>query len=124
MRPLPFRLTHFWCSATIDRRRAFTSLFHKVRMPPYGELQSGGAMSRAMYRSGVASIAMLPLIAAFAAQKPVPKTPASVKLWVDSGSFNACEQATPASGDWMILNNEGRDVLVTLHRTMTKEGVT
>ena len=81
-------------------------------------------MYRAMYRSAVASIAMLPLIAAFAAQKPVPKTPASVKLWVDSSSSNACEQATPASGDWMIRNNEGRDVLVTVHRTMTKDGVT
>ena len=31
-------------------------------------------MHRAMYRSAVASIAMLPWIAAFAAQKPVPKT--------------------------------------------------
>jgi hypothetical protein len=81
-------------------------------------------MYRATYRSAVASIAMLPWIAAFATQKPVPKTPASVKLWVDSSSSNACEQATPASGDWMIHNNEGRDVLVTLHRTMTKDGVT
>ena len=47
-------------------------------------------MHRAMYRSAVASIAMLPWIAAFATQKPVPKTPASVKLWVDSSSSNAC----------------------------------
>jgi hypothetical protein len=77
-----------------------------------------------MYRSAAAYLAMLPLIAAFAAQKPVPKTPASVKLWVDSSSSNACEQTSPASGDWMIHNNEGRDVLVTVHRTTTKDGVT
>jgi hypothetical protein len=77
-----------------------------------------------MYRSILAGIALLPAIAAFPAQKPPPpKTPASVKLWVDSTSGNACEQAIPASGDWMIRNNESRNVLVTIHRATAKDGV-
>jgi hypothetical protein len=81
-----------------------------------------------MYRSIAAALALLSAMVAFAAHNPSPKTappktPASVKLWVDSTAANACEQATPASGDWMIRNNEGRDVLVTMHRTTTKDGV-
>jgi hypothetical protein len=43
---------------------------------------------------------------------------------VDTGSDNPCEQSTPASGGWMIRNNEGRNVLVTLHRTTTKGDAT
>jgi hypothetical protein len=124
MRPPPFFLTHFWCSATINRRRALHFAAPQGAQAPCGELQSGGAMYRAMHRSAVACIVMLPWIAAFATQKPVPKTPASVKLWVDSSSSNACEQASPASGTWMIRNDEGRDVLVTVHRMTTKDGVT
>jgi hypothetical protein len=77
-----------------------------------------------MYRSIVAGIALLlPAIVAFPAQKSPPQTSASVKLWVDTTSGNSCEQSTPASGDWMIRNNEARNVLVTVHRTTTKEGV-
>jgi hypothetical protein len=78
----------------------------------------------AMYRSIAAGILLLPAIAAFPAQKPPPQTSASVKLWVDASPGNSCEQATPASGDWMIRNNEARNVLVTVHRTTTKDGVT
>jgi hypothetical protein len=87
---------------------------------------SGGAM----YRSIAAGIALLlPVIAAFPAQKkPSPKSetakPASVKLWVDTSGSNPCEQSTPSSGDWMIRNNEGRNVLVTLHRATNKDGAT
>lgn len=77
-----------------------------------------------MYRSIAAGIVLLPAIAAFPAQKSPPQRSASVKLWVDTGSANACEQSTPASGDWMIRNNEGRHVLVTVRRTTTKDGVT
>jgi hypothetical protein len=77
-----------------------------------------------MRRSIAAGIALLPAMAAFPAQKLPPKTPASVKLWVDTASANGCEQTTPASGDWMIRNNESRNVLVTLHRTTIKDGVT
>lgn len=77
-----------------------------------------------MYRSIAAGIALLPAIAAFSAQKPSPQTSASVKLWVDTSSGNPCEQSTPASGDWIIRNNEGRHVLATVHRTTTKDGVT
>jgi hypothetical protein len=81
-----------------------------------------------VYRCIVAGIALLTAIAAFPAQKPkidapkttAAKTNASVKLWVDTASDNPCEQSTPASGGWMIRNNEGRNVLVTLHRTTTK----
>jgi hypothetical protein len=78
-----------------------------------------------MYRSIAAALALLPAMAAHhpSAKTAPPKTPASVKLWVDSSAANACEQATPASGDWMIRNNESRDVLVTMHRTTTKDGV-
>src|ERR1700733_15301532 len=83
---------------------------------------SGGAM----YRSIPAGMALLlPAIAAFPGQKPAPKKesakPASVKLWLDTGATNPCEQSTPPSGDWMIRNNEGRNVLGALHRT-TREG--
>jgi hypothetical protein len=77
-----------------------------------------------MYRSISAAIALLPAIAAYPAQKPSPHASASVKLWVDTSSGNPCEQSTPASGDWMIRNNEGRNVLVTVHRTTTKDGAT
>jgi hypothetical protein len=78
-----------------------------------------------MYRSIAAGIALLlPAIAAFPAQKPAPKTNASVKLWIDTSPDNPCEQSTPASGGWIIRNNEGRNVLVTLHRTTSKDGTT
>ena len=82
-----------------------------------------------MYRSIAAGMALLlPAIVAFPGQKPAPKNeaarPASVKLWLDTGATNPCEQSTPPSGDWMIRNNEGRNVLVTLHRTTTKDGAT
>jgi hypothetical protein len=77
-----------------------------------------------MYRSIAAGIVLLPAIATFPAQKPPSQTSASVKLWVDSSSGNPCEQSTPASGDWMIRNNEGRNVLVTVHRTLTRDGAT
>jgi hypothetical protein len=76
-----------------------------------------------MYRSIAVGIALLPAIAAFPGQKPPPpQTPASVKLWVDTSSGNPCEKSAPASGDWMIRNNEGRNVLVTVHRTTAKDG--
>jgi hypothetical protein len=78
----------------------------------------------AMYRSMAACIALLPAIAAYSTQKPSPQTSASVKLWVDASPGSSCEQSTPASGDWMIHNNEARNVLVTMHRTTTKDGVT
>ena len=81
-----------------------------------------------MYRSIAAGMAVLLPIAAFPGQKPAPKNeaakPASVKLWVETSATNPCEQSTPPSGDWMIRNNEGRNVLVTLHRTTTKDGKT
>ena len=78
-----------------------------------------------MYRSIAAGIALLlPAIAAFPAQKLARKTNASVKLWVDTSPDNPCEQSTPASGGWIIRNNEGRNVLVTLHRTTSKDGMT
>jgi hypothetical protein len=78
-----------------------------------------------MYRSIGAGIALLlPAIAAFPAQKSAPKTNASVKLWVDTSPDNPCEQSTPASGGWIIRNNEGRNVLVTLHRATSKDGTT
>jgi hypothetical protein len=78
----------------------------------------------AMYRSMAACIALLPAIAAYSTQKPSPQTSPSVKLWVDASSGNSCAQSTPASGDWMIRNNEARNVLVTVHRATTKDGVT
>jgi hypothetical protein len=66
----------------------------------------------------------MPAIAALgAAQKPPPQT-ASVKLWVDTGTGSPCEQSNPASGAWMIRNNEDRNVLVTVHRTLTKGDAT
>jgi hypothetical protein len=78
-----------------------------------------------MYRSIAAGITLLLLaIGAFPSQKPSPKTNASVKLWVDTSPDNPCEQSTPASGGWIIRNNEGRNVLVTLHRTTSKDGTT
>jgi hypothetical protein len=78
-----------------------------------------------MYRRIAVGIALLPAtIAAFSAQKPQPQTAASVRLWVDTSSGSPCEQSTPASGDWMIRNNEGRNVLVTVHRTLTKGDAT
>jgi hypothetical protein len=43
---------------------------------------------------------------------------------VDTSGSNPCEQSTPSSGDWMIRNNEGRNVLVTLHRATSKDGAT
>ena len=77
-----------------------------------------------MYRSIAVGLALLPAIAVFSAQKPSPQTAASVKLWVDTASGNPCEHSTPASGDWIIRNNEGRNVLVTVHRAMTRDGAT
>jgi hypothetical protein len=77
-----------------------------------------------MYRSIAAGIMLLPALAAFPAQKPPTTTNASVKLWLDSSSGASCEQVTPASGGWMIRNNEERNVRVTVHRTMTRSGVT
>lgn len=77
-----------------------------------------------MYRCIAMGIALLPAIAAFPAQKPSPKTDASVKLWIDSSTDNACEHSASPGGDWMIRNNEGRNVLVTVHRTLTKDGAT
>jgi hypothetical protein len=77
-----------------------------------------------MYRCIAASIVLLPAMAAFPAQKPATRTNASVKLWLDSSNGTSCEQATPASGGWMIRNNEERNVRVTVHRTMTRSGVT
>jgi hypothetical protein len=77
-----------------------------------------------MYRSIAMGIALLPAIAAFPAQKPTPQTPASARLWLDTSVGSPCEQSTPASGDWMIRNNEGRNVLVTVHRATTKGGAT
>ena len=77
-----------------------------------------------MYRSIAAGIVLLPAMAAFPTQKPPIRTPASVKLWLDTTSTSPCEQATPRSGGWTIRNNEGRDVVVTVHRIMTQSGVT
>lgn len=77
-----------------------------------------------MYRSIAAGIVLLAAMAAFPTQKPPVRTAASVKLWLDTTSASPCEQATPASGAWMIRNNEERDVVVTVHRAMTRSGVT
>jgi hypothetical protein len=77
-----------------------------------------------MYRSIAAGIALLWTVTAFSAQKPPPRATASVKLWIDTSAGNSCEQFTPASGNWMIRNNEDRHVLVTTHRTTTKDGAT
>jgi hypothetical protein len=78
-----------------------------------------------MYRCIAVGLAFMPAIAALpAAKKPPPQTAAAVKLWVDSSSGIPCEQSNPASGDWMIRNNEDRNVLVTVHRTLTKGGAT
>ncbi|HZC44812.1 MAG TPA: hypothetical protein VE195_11595 [Acidobacteriaceae bacterium] len=77
-----------------------------------------------MYRCMAMGIALLPVIAAFPAQKPPPQRAASVKLWVDTSSGSPCERSTPASGDWMIHNNEDRNVLVTVQRILTKDGAT
>jgi hypothetical protein len=77
-----------------------------------------------MYRSISAGVVLLPVMAAFATQKPPTRTNASVKLWLDTNAASPCEQATPASGGWMIRNNEERDVVVTVDRAMTRSGVT
>lgn len=77
-----------------------------------------------MYRSIAAGIVLLAPMAAFPTQKPPTRTAASVKLWLDTTSASPCEQATPRSGAWMIRNNEERDVVVTVHRAMTRSGVT
>jgi hypothetical protein len=82
-----------------------------------------------MYRCIAACFVLLPVVAAVSAQKPssrtdTPKTNASVKLWVDTSPDDPCEHSTPASGGWTIRNNEGRDVLVTVHRTFTEGGAT
>jgi hypothetical protein len=77
-----------------------------------------------MYRSIVACLVFLPAMAAFPAQKPTTRTNASVKLWLDTTSASACEQAAPASGGWMIRNNEERNVFVTVRRTATRSGIT
>ncbi len=77
-----------------------------------------------MYRSIAAGMMLLlPALVAFPTQKPPTRTNASVKLWLDSSSGASCEQATPASGGWMIRNNEERNVRVTVHRTMMRSGV-
>ncbi|MGA9718029.1 MAG: hypothetical protein WBQ79_07085 [Acidobacteriaceae bacterium] len=77
-----------------------------------------------MYRWIAAGVMLLPVMAAFPTQKPPTRTAASVKLWLDTNAASPCEQATPASGAWMIRNNEGRDVVVTVHRIMARPGVT
>lgn len=77
-----------------------------------------------MYRSIAAGIVLLAAMPGFPTQKPPTRTNASVKLWLDTTSASPCEQATPASGAWMIRNNEERDVVVTVHRAMTRSGVT
>ena len=70
-----------------------------------------------MYRCIVAGMVLLPATLGFAGKKTAaPERNASVKLWLDTGSSNPCEQATPASGGWMIRNNEQRNVRVTVHR--------
>jgi hypothetical protein len=78
-----------------------------------------------MYRCIAAGVVLLPAIASFSAQKsPRPERNASVKLWLDATSGNPCERSTPASGGWMVRNNEDRNVRVTVHRTVTQAGVT
>lgn len=76
-----------------------------------------------MYLRILACLMLLPAVVALPAQKPAAHTNASVKLWLDTAATNACEQSTPASGGWVIHNNEGRDVLVTIRRRTTKAGV-
>jgi hypothetical protein len=77
-----------------------------------------------MYRRIAACIVFLPAIAGFAAQKPRPERNASVKLWLDTGSGNPCEQATSASGGWTVRNNEERNVRVVVHRAVMRDGIT
>jgi hypothetical protein len=67
---------------------------------------------------------LLPMIGALSTDKPIARANASVQLWVDTSSDNSCEQSSPASGDWLIRNNEGRNVLVTVHHVTTKDGLT
>jgi hypothetical protein len=74
-----------------------------------------------MYRCIAAGIILLPTTLAFSGQKPQPQRSASVKLWLDTNTANPCEQAAPASGAWIIRNNEERNVLVKVHRVMTRE---
>lgn len=78
-----------------------------------------------MFRSIAAASAplLLMLTAASAAMAPPADGPA-VKLWIDTGADNPCEQSTPASGGWMIRNNENRNVHVVLQRVTTKSGST
>ena len=78
-----------------------------------------------MYRYIAAGILLMPGTVAFAGQKsPPPERNASVKLWLDTTAGNPCEQATPASGGWVVRNNEARNVLVKVHRAVTRAGVT
>jgi hypothetical protein len=74
-----------------------------------------------MYRSIAAALVLLPTTVAFSGQKPQPERNASVKLWLDTSLANLCEQAAPSSGGWIIRNNEDRNVLVQVHRVMTRE---
>jgi hypothetical protein len=77
-----------------------------------------------MYAYVFAGLLLLAGIGPFSKQKPARHINASVKLWLDTGAGNNCEQSAPASGAWMIRNNEDRNVLVTVHRTTTKAGAT
>lgn len=80
-----------------------------------------------MYTRNIAALAaalgLLPAIGGSSSQKPATHTNASVKLWLDTAAGNACEQLKPSSGEWIIRNNEARDVLVTVRRTTTKAGI-
>jgi hypothetical protein len=76
-----------------------------------------------MFRCVAAGMVLVPALMAFSGQKAPTRTNASVKLWLDTGSGSPCERAEPASGGWMIRNNEGRNVRVTVHRTLTRSGV-
>jgi hypothetical protein len=81
-------------------------------------------MEGAMYRSIAAGMLLLPALAGYATQKPRPQRNASVKLWLDTESGNPCEQAKPASGGWMVRNNEERNVHVIVHRTVMRGDAT
>jgi hypothetical protein len=77
-----------------------------------------------MYAYVLAGLLLLAGIGPFTKPKPVTHTNASVKLWLDTTAGNNCEHSVPASGAWMIRNNEDRNVLVTVHRSTTKAGAT
>ncbi len=78
-----------------------------------------------MSRWIVARTALLfPALLAIPAGMASPPNDASVKLWVDTAPDNPCEQASPASGGWLIRNNEGRNVHIVMHRTTIKAGAT